>query len=113
MSKNGRQDRTFNWGQWREVEKLLGIKGGKKDNKKNEDKRAAQRKKFAKCKVCGNQMTYIPNSNILICENNVEKKKTRVLEDGTKQTYTISEPCGNINLVDKQYQEYMNYLFKS
>ena len=56
-------------------------------------------------------MTYLKGTNILICENEVEKKKVKVGETGAKVEYTVKERCGNINMVDAQYQSYMHYLF--
>lgn len=83
----------------------------KTSKKTNDEKRNAQRAKFATCRHCGGQMKYISGTNILICENEVEKKKTKTNEDGTTVEYTVKETCGNINMVDAQYQDYMRYLF--
>lgn len=77
----------------------------------NEQKRKTARQKFAKCSVCGGQMTFVPTTNILICENEVEKKKIITNADGSKGEKTFTERCGNINLVDDQYLGYLNYLF--
>lgn len=96
---------------WNEgLSKLNTSKGKGKTNKENE-KKTAQKKKFLKCRVCGGTMIYVPNSNIFICENEVEKKKTIVNEDGTSSEKVYTERCGNVNLVDRQYMGYINYLF--
>jgi len=101
--------RTYHtWGDWEAINtKKSKGKGAKVD----EQKREAQRTKFARCRVCGKQMTYLNGTNILVCKNEVEKKKTRVNELGETVEYTVSEECGNVNIVDTQYQDYMRYLF--
>lgn len=82
----------------------------KPKNKKN-DKLAAQRKKFTKCKVCGGKMTYIAGTNIFLCENMVEKTKKIKDENGVVTEKKVTEPCGNTNLISKSYMNYINYLF--
>ena len=100
--------RTYvKFGEWDKA----GLKTPKHEGKVDENKRESQRVKFARCKNCGGQMTYITGSNILICQNEVEKKKTKIDETGNKVEYTITEVCGNVNMVDAQYQGYMSYLF--
>lgn len=113
MSKVGRQNRTVNWGNWLEFSSLTGLqrKSKVKRQKKDDDKKKSKREKFAKCKECGGQMTYIPNTNTFVCENEVTKKKKKKLEDGTIQESTVTERCGNINIVDRQYTEYVKWLF--
>lgn len=107
MSKNGRQSRTVKWGDWESFQKLTGLK--KKKNgapASNTQKKTKQKEKFAKCKECGGQMTYIPNTNVLVCENEVENTR---ITDGVKTTHKCR--CGNINLVDNKYLDYVKYLF--
>lgn len=55
-----------------DMAKLLGIKPVKKKKKE----------KVVKCRVCGSVMERVPNTNILICNGEIEK-------DGEKQ------PCKN------------------
>lgn len=102
--------RTYvQWGDWSKLN--LKKTKGNYEPKVDENKKAAQKAKFGKCRICGGQMTYLGGTNILICENEVEKKKTKIGETGEKVEYTVTEECGNINLVDAQYQSYMHYLF--
>ena len=107
--------RTYvNWGCWNELSKETGIKRKVKvANKKNEDSKIKKRKQFARCPKCGGQMTYIPETNILLCENEVQKKFSKKNEDGTTTEETKTVICGYINLVDKKYLSYMNYLFQA
>ena len=79
--------------------------------KVDEDKRTSQRAKFAKCRFCGGQMTYLQGTNILICENEVEKSRKRTDDTGAVIEYTVTEKCGNVNMVADEFQGYMNYLF--
>ena len=107
--------RTYvNWGCWNELSKETGIKRKLKvANKKNEDGKIKKRKQFARCPKCGGQMTYIPETNILLCENEVQKKFSKKNEDGTTTEETKTVICGYTNLVDKKYLGYMNYLFQA
>ena len=107
--------RTYvNWGCWDELSKETGIKRKVKvANKKNEDSKIKKRKQFARCPKCGGQMTYIPETNILLCENEVQKKFSKKNEDGTTTEETKTVICGYTNLVDKKYLGYMNYLFQA
>lgn len=107
--------RTYiNWGCWNELSKETGIKRKSKVvNKKNEDGKIKKRKQFARCPKCGGQMTYVPETNILLCENEVQKKFSKKNEDGTTTEETKTAICGYINLVDNKYFGYMNYLFQS
>ena len=89
----------------------LATMGGSKRKPKENDKLAAQRKKFTKCKVCGGKMTYVADTNIFICENVVEKTKKIKLEDGNFVEKKVTEPCGNTNLISNAYMGYINYLF--
>lgn len=88
----------------------LGFKKAK-PYKPDEKKREAQRTKFARCRACGGQMTYLAGTNTLICNNEVEKKRIKRNEDGSVVEYTVTEVCGAINMVDEQYRSYLNYLF--
>lgn len=100
------------WGSWDKVAEATGFKRKPSNpKKKNEDRKKSQREKFAKCRECGGQMTYVPGTNILVCENEVEKTRTITHEDGTKEEKTETRRCGNINLVDNQYMGYVGYLF--
>lgn len=89
----------------------LATMGGSKRKPKENDKLAAQRKKFTKCKVCGGKMTYVADTNIFICENVVEKTKKIKQEDGSFIEKKVTEPCGNTNLISNAYMGYINYLF--
>lgn len=97
------------------INKKLGIKVGApaqgKNKKYDENKRKAQRAKFCKCNRCKGMMTFVPNTNTLICENVVEKVKEKIQPDGSKKKITVQERCGNVNVVDNQYLDYLNYLF--
>ena len=96
----------------KEINKKLGIKGNTQKTKTyDEQKRLAQRAKFCRCKVCGGMMTYAKGTNSLVCENIVEKKKVKELEDGSKLTNKVVERCGAVNLVSDEYVGYLAYLF--
>ena len=107
--------RTYiNWGCWNELSKETGIKRKPKvANKKNEDGKIKKRKQFARCPKCGGQMTYVPETNILLCENEVQKNFSKKNEDGTITEETKTVICGYTNLVDNKYLGYMNYLFQA
>ena len=96
---------------FKEINKKLGIKSIQKTKTYDEQTRSAQRIKFCRCKVCGGMMTFAKGTNSLICENMVEKKKIKELEDGSKLTNKIIERCGAINLVSDEYIGYLAYLF--
>ena len=98
------------WGHMGEVEGKLGIK--RKPAKKKDMDKTKKREKFAKCRQCGGQMTYIPGTNLLICENEVEKKVKKTLEDGTTKEVTETGRCGNINMVGDDFVGYAQYLFE-
>lgn len=100
----------FTWGQWDELSAELGFKPTK-PQEKNKAKTKVQREKFARCRKCGGQMKYLAGTNILICENEVEVEKEITKEDGTTFKKMEKQVCGNVNLVDKEYQGYMRYLF--
>lgn len=74
--------------------------GKENKTKIDEGKRKGQREKFCKCKKCGGQMTYVPGTNVLICQNEIEDK------NGKKHI------CGAINMVDDRYMSYVDYLFQ-
>lgn len=94
------------FGDW----EALGFKKAK-SYKPDEKKKEAQRTKFARCRVCGGQMTYLNGTNTLICNNEVEKKRTKRNDDGSLVEFTVTEVCGTLNLVDEQYRSYLEYLF--
>lgn len=106
---NGRK--YYGIDEFKEINKKLGIKNIQKTKTYDEQKRSAQRIKFCRCKVCGGMMTFAKGTNSLICENMVEKKKIKELEDGSKLTNKIVERCGAINLVSDEYIGYLAYLF--
>lgn len=81
-------------------------KNSRKKSEKINDKKAAQIKKFSTCRICGGQMTYVKGTNILVCECDVQKK----VKSGGEEKI-VTEKCGNTNIVDKAYQDYLNYLF--
>lgn len=100
----------YTWGELDKVAKDFGLKMPKVKAKDAPDKEA-RKAKFAKCRVCGGQMTYLAGTNALICQCEVEKEFIKKSEDGTETKVTKTVTCGNVNLVDEQYQSYMNYLF--
>lgn len=107
---NGRK--YYGVDEFKEINKKLGIKGSTQKTKTyDEQKRSAQRIKFCRCKICGGMMTYAKGTNSLICENVIEKKKVKELEDGSKLTNKIIERCGAVNLVSDEYIGYLEYLF--
>ncbi len=96
-----------------QIRKNLGLPAAKTSIKKyDEDKRKAQRKKFCKCPACKGFMTYVRGTNSLICENVVTKTKERTNKEGVKSKVTVTEPCGYVNLVNEEYQDYLKYLFE-
>lgn len=98
--------------EFKEVNKKLGLKAPPaKEKKYDENKRKSQRAKFCRCGKCKGMMTYVPNTNTLICENIVKKTKTRTSKEGIKSTYEVEEPCGNVNVVAPEYRDYLTYLF--
>ena len=99
----------FKWGQFDELAKAMGIKMPK-PQERNAGKLKVQREKFARCRKCGGQMTYIPSTNVFICNNVVEFEK-EVIVEGIPTTKTEKKVCSNLNFVDKEYQNYMRYLF--
>lgn len=101
----------FEWGQWDEISKASGIKMPK-PQERNKAKLKPQQEKFARCRKCGGQMRYLKGTNVLICENEIEVEKTFENEDGTTTVKTVKQTCGNINLVDKEYQSYARFLFE-
>lgn len=102
----------FGWGKWQEVCNALGIEYKPSVPKQgNEARKKFQREKFAKCRDCGGQMTYV-GGNIFVCDNEVEKTFTTTDESGIEVKKTEKRRCGNINLVDDQYMGYVEYLFE-
>lgn len=98
--------------EFKEVNKKLGLKAPPaKEKKYDENKRKSQRAKFCRCGKCKGMMTYVPNTNTLICENIVKKTKTRTSKEGIKSTYEVEEPCGAVNIVNDNFIDYLNYLF--
>ena len=100
----------YTWGELDKVAKDFGLKMPEVKAKVAPDKEA-RKAKFAKCRVCGGQMTYLAGTNVLICQCEVEKEFVKKSEDGTETKVTKTVTCNNINIVDEQYQSYMNYLF--
>ena len=95
------------------INKELGIKAGKpaQAKKYDENKRKSQRAKFCKCPKCKGMMTYVPDTNTLVCDNIVKKTKERTLSDGSKTKIEVEERCGTVNVVQNQYIDYLTYLF--
>lgn len=102
--------KIYKWGEWNELAKDFDFKMPAPMNP-NPAKRKVQQEKFARCKFCGGQMTYHKGTNVLTCENIVDKEETITNEDGTTTVKTHKEACGNINIVDRDYIGYMEYLF--
>lgn len=111
----GRQ--YISWGNFDEMEKATGLKPKSKPEPSKKEAEAAAKKlekrqqKFARCRACKGLMQYVPGTNILICENEVEKKVTVKNEDGTTTEKVEVKRCGNINLVADEYMGYVDYLF--
>ena len=95
------------------INKELGIKVGRpaQNRKYDENKRKSQRAKFCKCPKCKGMMTYVPNTNTLVCDNIVKKTREKTLSDGSKTKIEVEERCGNVNVVSDQYVDYLVYLF--
>lgn len=96
-----------------ELRRDLGISKIKSKPKQNydEQKRKIQRIKFCKCSTCGGMMTFVPNTNTLICENEVKKKIKKVSKTGVETEVEITAPCGEVNIVGDNFISYLNYLF--
>lgn len=96
-----------------EINKAFGFSTKKKKTFKNYDekKRKAQRAKFCRCPECGGMMTFVPNTNTLLCENVVVKEKIRKSKEGKETKIKVEEPCGNVKVVSTEYFGYLNYLF--
>ena len=102
----------YGWTEMNKIAEDMGLKiPEKKSNNDTVDKNS-RREKFARCKKCGGQMTYIKGTNVLVCNNDVEVDVTEVNEStGVSNVTKKKEKCGAINMVAEQYQSYMNYLF--
>ena len=48
-----------------------------------------------KCRVCGGDMTAIAGTNVWVCQNVVEKTKTKKNEDGSVTEFKVTEMCDN------------------
>ena len=48
-----------------------------------------------KCRVCGGDMIAITGTNVWVCQNMVEKTKSRKNEDGSVTEYKVTEMCDN------------------
>ena len=109
------EKKVIKWGNWEELNKALGFGQPKPAQKKELANKKVKIEKFAKCKNCGGQMTYIKGTNAFICDCEVEREKEKIVKnkDGTesKVKYKVKEPCGATNLVAEEYQSYMRYLF--
>ena len=68
----------------REVMPALGFKMSEKVAKEPRPK---------KCRVCGGDMTAIAGTNVWVCQNVVEKTKSRKNEDGSVTEYKVTEMC--------------------
>lgn len=99
----------YTWGELDKVAKDFGLKMSKAKDAPDKEARKA---KFAKCRVCGGQMTYLAGTNALICQCEVEKEFVKKSEDGTETKVTKTVTCGNVNLVSPQYMSYVTYLFE-
>ena len=96
-----------------EIRKAFKIPKGKPKQKKayDENRRKAQRIKFCKCPSCGGMMTFVPNTNMLFCENEVKKKIKKKDKLGVEVETEIIAPCGEVNVVEDNFISYLNYLF--
>lgn len=108
--------RIYNWGEFEQLAEDLDIKFRTTPKKNDENRRKTQREKFCKCKICGGQRDYIQGTNCLVCNCIVEKENKEITKD--KKGNVISEkivkslePCGAVDLVAEDYQDYMKYLF--
>lgn len=82
---------------WKEREKL----GKVSKERIDKNKQKSQREKFCKCKKCGGQMDYISGTNIFVCNCKTFDAK------GNEKI------CGNVNIVDDKYMDYVDYLFRN
>lgn len=111
-----RQDRTVTWGDWAKFEKMTGLAPPKKKNK-NKKKLSSEeiqkkRESFCKCKKCGGTMDFLENVNAFICRNEVEKEVSKIDKKTGKETKEIIKTiCGNYNIVEDKYIDYVKYLF--
>lgn len=97
---------------FKQINKAFKLKpSAAREKKYDEQKRKAQRGKFCRCNKCKGMMTFVPNTNTLVCENIITKKKEKTLSDGSKTTVEIQERCGWVNVVEDRYIDYLNYLF--
>lgn len=96
-----------------EIRKAFGFSKSKPKQKQtyDEQKRKAQRIKFCRCPSCGGMMTFVPNTNTLICENEVKKKIKKISKTGVETEVEIIAPCGEVNIVGDNFVSYLNYLF--
>lgn len=85
------KDTTAHYSSFEEVAKAWGCKPVKKKTN-NTDKLQKQQEKFVgKCKVCGQNLTYLSNTNALACTNAECKgiKMTAKNEDGTDRVWFV------------------------
>lgn len=109
--------KVYNWGEFEQLAKDLGIKFNSNIKNVDEFRRKVQREKFCKCKVCGGQRDYIQGTNCLICNCMVAKDKKEIVKDKmgniiSEKTVKCLEPCGSVDLVSPSYQDYVKYLFE-
>ena len=97
----------YSWTEMNKIAEDMGLKTPKKKSNNDTVDKNSRREKFARCKKCGGQMTYIKGTNVLVCNNDIEVDESTGVSSVTKK----KEKCGAINMVAEQYQSYMNYLF--
>ena len=109
--------KVYSWVEFEQLAKDLGLKFNSNTKNIDEVRRKAQREKFCKCKICGGQRDYIQGTNCLVCNCMVVKDKKEIVKD--KKGNIISEkmvqsfdPCGSVDLVSPNYQDYIKYLFE-
>ena len=85
------KDITAQYSSFEEVAKAWGCKPVKKRTDDEEKLKKQQEKFVGKCKVCGQDLTYIYGTNVLACTNESCKgiKMTSKNEDGTENTWYV------------------------
>ena len=68
--------------------------------KQNPDWLKKHMNKILKCPKCGGKMKYVNGTNLLICENSIEK-------DGNV------EECGTTKFIDDKTQIFLEFIFRN
>ena len=79
-----------------------------KVKKMNPEKKAKERERFAgTCKICGEPLTFIPDTNILVCSNPECKGKA------VKQKGETTNRIPTYRLLEKRSARYAEILFEN